>query len=692
MRWRVSPAGSCRRDVEPARHWFWPICARSAQGSRGPKIVLLTQTVRTAIDVALLALALGLSFALRFDWNIPADMLARMTLLMPYVIALQYGFLSFYKATRVSWRFFSHRDTRPFLLALGSAGAVLVVIRYGVPVLFAENAFYGYALVPFSVILLDAGIALGLTVGMRVMRRAASEDAEKQVRRAHSIPPRKNVRTLLIGAGQGGVSTAQELARRPDLGITPVGFVDDDSAKAGTTICGLPVLGKSSELKAIAAECAADDALITIANARGPAIRRLTGLCDEAKLPVRIVPGIHEIVGGTVNLSSIREIAIDDLLGRAPIHLDESTLLSALRGNRVLVTGAGGSIGSELCRQIGRFSPAQLFLVDSSENNLFNIDRELRAKLEGVEIVPLIGSVVDAARMRDIFRRFRPQIILHAAAYKHVPMMELNPAQGLINNCLGTRIVAELAHEFQAREFVLVSSDKAVRPSSVMGATKRAAELYVQSLAASSSTRFITVRFGNVLGSAGSVVPIFREQIAKGGPVTVTDPEMTRYFMTIPEACQLILQAARLGRGGEIFMLDMGEAVKILDLARDLISLSGFTPELDIEIVITGIRPGEKLHEELWSDADGIISTAHPSIFMGTSPAHRYEEVRAWYEHLDATRDHLTAEQGRVLLSELIPEASLEGIPDTTEPGTISEMRSAETTVLSLGTPVPGNA
>jgi FlaA1/EpsC-like NDP-sugar epimerase len=659
----------------------------------GVKIVLITQTVRTTVDVAVLALALGLSFALRFDWTIPDEMLARMTLLMPYVVALQYGCLSFFRAHRVSWRFFSLSDAKPFLLGLGTASAALVVVRLGVPAVLPGHDLARHALVPLSIIILDAGIAFGFVVGVRLARRAASEDAEKQVRRARSIPAAGDgKRTLLIGAGQGGVNTAQELARSPDLGIVPVGFVDDDPKKAGTTICGLPVLGSSINLKAIAARAGAAEALITIANVRGPAIRRLTALCEEAGLPVRIVPGIHEIVGGKVNLSAIREIAIEDLLGRAPVKLDTSTLLEALQGRRVLVTGAGGSIGSELCRQIGRFGPSKLFMVDSSENNLFNIDRELRVTLKAVELVPLVGSVVDAARMREIFRTFAPEIILHAAAYKHVPMMELNPDQALINNCLGTRIVADLAHEFGAREFVLVSSDKAVRPSSVMGATKRAAEIYVQSLSAKSSTRFITVRFGNVLGSAGSVVPIFREQIARGGPVTITDPEMTRYFMTIPEACQLILQAARLGNGGEIFMLDMGEPVKILDLARDLISLSGFTPEVDIEIAVTGIRPGEKLHEELWSESDGIISTQHPSIFVGTSPARLFEEVREWYERLHGVRDRLTGDGARNMLAELVLDASLRRPKSSNIADDGAEMRAADEAAMNLAASAASSA
>jgi FlaA1/EpsC-like NDP-sugar epimerase len=624
----------------------------------GQPAIIVVQAARVAIDVALLAAALTLSFALRFDWTLPPDMVARLTLVMPYVVALQYGSMALFGAPRVSWRFISLRDLRPFIAAFVASGLVLTVVRYALPMVADTNDVAGYGIVPFSIIVLDAGLGLAFSVMARAMRRSILENVEHRNRLALSEPPGGNARTLLIGAGQAGLITAQELLRRPELGIIPVGFVDDDPAKSGITISGIRVLGKSSELGAIASRCGAREALITLANARGPDIRRLTLLCEAASLPVRIVPGIHEIVGGTVNLSLIREVAIEDLLGRQPIRLDQSTLMQALEGSHVLVTGAGGSIGSELCRQIARFRPATLYLLDSSENNLFNIHRELATS---ANVVPLVANVTDRSRMGAIFTETRPQIVFHAAAYKHVPMLEMNPSQGVFNNALGTRTVADLAHEHGSREFVLVSTDKAVHPSSVMGATKRASELYVQALGTRSATRFMTVRFGNVLGSAGSVVPIFKEQIKRGGPVTITDPRMTRYFMTIPEACQLILQAARLGTGGEIFMLDMGEPVKIMDLARDLISLSGFVPGVDIDIVVSGIRPGEKLTEELWSAEEGVTSTEHPSIFVGTSSLARpsWESVLAWFTRLEALRGRAGEDWVRPMLSELIPEATL---------------------------------
>jgi len=625
----------------------------------GLKPAIVAQTTRVLVDVLLLTGALVVAFGLRFDWSIPKAMLARMYVVTPYVVGLQYASLAVVRAQRASWRYFSLRDTRPFLLAFSLSSATLIIVRYAIPYFFASTVAADYMVVPFSIVLIDAVLAFVSTVGARALRRAVSEDAEQHARA--SLRPRtstKVVRTLLIGAGQGGVVTAQELRRRPDLGILPVGFIDDDPARKGMTVCGIPVLGDSASLKSIVARVKPDEALITIANARGRPIRRLRALCEEVGLAVRIVPGIYEIVGGTVNLASIREVAIEDLLGRPPVRLDENELTLALSDQCVLVTGAGGSIGSELCRQISRFHPSQLLLVDSSENNLFHIHREL-VETASTSLIPLVGNVTDQTRMRAIFDEYRPVVVFHAAAYKHVPMMEMNPAQALINNTLGTRIVADLADQYACREFVLVSTDKAVRPSSIMGASKRAAEIYVQALGARSSTRFITVRFGNVLGSAGSVIPIFKEQIARGGPITVTDERMTRYFMTIPEACQLIMQAGRLGRGGEIFMLDMGEPVKIVDLARDLISLSGLTPDVDIDIVFSGIRPGEKITEELWSANEGVTATRHPSIFVGNSQPRSLQEIANWFQRLHAMRARADADWVRPALRELIPELAL---------------------------------
>jgi FlaA1/EpsC-like NDP-sugar epimerase len=463
-------------------------------------------------------------------------------------------------------------------------------------------------------------------------------------------------RVLLIGAGEAGVLVAREIRNRPDLGLHPVGFIDDNPFKVGTSIGGLHVLGTTATIAEIAERKRVKRALITIANASGQQIRRISELCRAAGLDTKIIPGIYEIVGSTVNLSRIREIAIEDLLRREPVQLDEEIVGGTIQGRVVLVTGAGGSIGSELCRQVCRFGPQRLVLVERFENALFEIHRELVSAFPHLQIEPRVGDVCDVARMEQVFSSTKPALVFHAAAHKHVPMMERNPGEAVKNNVGGTRNVAQLADRFGVERFVLISTDKAVNPSSVMGATKRVAEIYLQALSQRSQTRFVTVRFGNVLGSAGSVVPIFREQIARGGPVTVTHPEMTRYFMTIPEASQLVLQAGAMGNGGEIFILDMGEPVRIVDLARDLIVLSGLRPMDDIEIRFSGIRPGEKLFEELSTDAEHADKTRHPKIFIGRIDPHDLNSVVGALGTLLATADSDDPEQVRAALADLVPE------------------------------------
>jgi FlaA1/EpsC-like NDP-sugar epimerase len=449
---------------------------------------------------------------------------------------------------------------------------------------------------------------------------------------------------------------AREIANRPDLGLQPVGFLDDDPLKVGASIAGLPVLGRTADVGEIAGRKRVDRALITIANASGAQVRRIAELCRDADLDTKIIPALAEIVGEKVNLSRIREVAIEDLLGRAPVRLDEDVVGASIRSRVVLVTGAGGSIGSELCRQVARFGPERLVLVERFENALFEIHRELSAAFPHVPIEPRIADVCDARRMEQVFESCKPELVFHAAAHKHVPMMEWNCGEAVKNNVGGTRVVGELADRFGVQRFVLISTDKAVNPTSVMGATKRVSEIYIQALSQRSETRFVTVRFGNVLGSAGSVIPIFKEQIARGGPVRVTHPEMRRYFMTIPEASQLVMQAGAMGQGGEIFILDMGEPVRIVDLARDLITLSGLRPDDDIEIELTGVRPGEKLFEELSTDAEHADKTKHPKVFIGRIKPHDWDAVEAGLAVLLEAAEAGVAEQVRTVLGQLVPE------------------------------------
>ncbi len=598
----------------------------------------LLRLSQIGIDLFVLSLGFGLAFFLRWDWVPPADVIGRVFLIAPYVIGLEYLVLVALGVRKFSWRYIGLREIGRIFAALALASAVLVISRLVVGALQHDFRYLRHGVVPFSVIAMNFVLAFGGIAGVRVVRRMLGERADA---RRPSLRPRKTglVPTLLVGAGQAGVLVAKELAQRPELGLAPVGFLDDDRLKRGTVIHGIPVLGTSHELEALATEHGARQVLITMANVPGAVVRRIRELSDRAGLPAKIIPGIYEIVDGRVNLSRIRDVAIEDLLGRDPVSLDQQALDGFLGDRVVLVTGAGGSIGSEICRQVARFAPQRLVLFEQAENALFEIHRELSMAYPGLELMPCIGDVCDAERVQQTFARHRPSAVFHAAAHKHVPMMEWNPGEAVKNNVGGTKCVADAAHRFGCDAFVMISTDKAVNPTSVMGTTKRVAELYVQTLAAQSKTRFVTVRFGNVLGSNGSVVPIFREQIAKGGPVTVTHPEMRRYFMTIPEACQLVLQAGSMGQGGEIFILDMGEPVKIVDLARDLIALSGLRVGEDIEIVFTGNRPGEKLFEELATDAEHADKTAHPKIFIGKLGSNQSSKTRASVESLLALAD-----------------------------------------------------
>lgn len=613
---------------------------------------LIARTSQTAIDLAILSLALPLAFLIRFDWDIPPQMVARLVLVTPWVVALQYVLLAAFGARRFSWRFISLREVLRIAAAIFASMLLLLIVRLAIPELDDGTTALRHLFLPVGVIAIDGMLAfLGIT-GVRAGRRILDEH-ENRVEAASGEGP---VATMLIGAGMAGVLVAREIARRPDIGILPVGFLDDDPMKHGQVIHGLEVLGGTERVAELCAKRGAGQVLITIAAAPRKEIRRIALQCEEAGIPTKIIPGLFEIVGGQVNLSRIRDVEIEDLLGREPVQLDSEAIAGDLKGGMILVTGAGGSIGAELCRQIARFDPSALLLVEQAEHALFQIHRELSLTYPRLTLVPLIADVCDDERMRTIFAEHRPLVVFHAAAHKHVPMMEWNPGEAVKNNVRGTRCVADLAHELGVRQFVMISTDKAVNPTSVMGATKRVAEIYVQGLAGQSQTKFVTVRFGNVLGSAGSVIPIFQEQIAQGGPVTVTDPEMTRYFMTIPEACQLVLQAGSMGQGGEIFVLDMGEPVKIVDLARDLITLSGLRPGEDIEIEFTGIRPGEKLFEELSVEEEQAVKTHHPKVFVGRVRPTEWSQVPPALEALLGVADEGSPSIIRSQIKKLVPE------------------------------------
>lgn len=485
---------------------------------------------------------------------------------------------------------------------------------------------------PRSIPLLDGMITLLLIGGLRYSIRLA--ERVRQQRHAHLRKHNyKSERVLVVGAGNAGVMIVQEMQRNAALGLVPLAFLDDDPEKQGLRIRGVPVLGRCSDIERVAHTLRINQAIIAMPTAPGKAIRAIVRMCEEAGVETKIIPGMYELLGGSVRVNQIRDVEIEDLLRREVVQTDIGAVISMLQGKRVLVTGAGGSIGSELCRQILQCKPQQLILLGHGENSIFDIDNELHAimakeghsELNGTyptQITSVVADIRSPERIEAVFREHRPQIVFHAAAHKHVPMMELNPAEAITNNILGTRILLENAQSIGVTHFVMISTDKAVNPTSIMGASKRAAELLVHQAALNSGNVYVAVRFGNVLASRGSVVPLFKKQIASGGPVTVTHPEMRRYFMIIPEAVQLVLQAAALGSGGEVYMLDMGEPVKIVDLARDLIELSGLELGRDIDITFTGMRPGEKLFEELLVNGETYERTQHEKISLAAYASH----------------------------------------------------------------------
>jgi FlaA1/EpsC-like NDP-sugar epimerase len=468
-----------------------------------------------------------------------------------------------------------------------------------------------------------------------------------------AIRPHEMNWILLLGTDDNAVMLAHQIQLYPQLAYRVRGFLDPEGDKVGTQLCQIPVLGRIEEVRAIALQWSISEVFMIAGTISGHRLRPLMQQCAEAKLTLRIIPSVEERLKGNQRIP-IRSIEINDLLRRDPIVLDSTAIARLVEGRCVMVTGGGGSIGSEICRQLLRFNPRALVVLGRGENRIYHIDRELRAATDTTQICPVIANVTDRVRMQRVFEKYRPDVIFHAAAHKHVPLMEDNVGEAIKNNVLGTKCVADLADAFGVSSFVLVSTDKAVHPTSVMGVSKHLAERYVHSLSQESATRFMVTRFGNVLGSAGSVVPLFQEQIRRGGPITVTDPRMTRYFMTIPEASQLVLQAAAMGEGGEIFVLEMGEPVKIVDLARDLIRLSGL-PEDAIEISFTGVRPGEKLFEELYFDDEQTLPTAHPKLRAAYHRSFNLDEVRETIASLEPLVDG-SEDVLRLKLHAVVPE------------------------------------
>ena len=555
-----------------------------------------------SLDIISVILAAFISIYLRFDSDkIPANYLSMLISYLP-LAAIIY-LLSFYvfKLYGRIWRYASATE----LIAIVMANIAASTAWYFI-------SLYIGAVLPRSLYVFTGLLLIFFIGGSRLSLRFYSYVMNKPKYR--QIQRKKN-KVLIIGAGDAGAMLLREIERYHIANRQVVGFIDDDKNKTGKILLGVKVLGTRNELVKIASEKGIDEIIIAMPSVKGKEIKAIISICKETNCKLTILPGLYEIIEGKVSISQLRPVDIEDLLGRDTVKLDTTAVKEYLAGKIVLITGAGGSIGSEIVRQVAKMQPKKLLLLGKGENSIYEISQELKINSPEVKTVPIIADIRDKERIKAIMDYFEPQVVFHAAAHKHVPLMEYQPAEAVRNNILGTKVVADEAAAHNVETFVMISTDKAVNPTSVMGCTKRVAEMYVQSMNKNSGTRFVAVRFGNVLGSRGSVIPLFKKQIAKGGPVTVTHPDMKRYFMTIPEASQLVLQAGAMAKGGEVFVLDMGEPVRIYDLAKDLITLSGLIPDKDIEIKITGLRPGEKLFEELLSAEDGTEKTTHKKIF-----------------------------------------------------------------------------
>jgi FlaA1/EpsC-like NDP-sugar epimerase len=560
-------------------------------------------------DAGLIALAWWLAFELRFDHGVPIyyDKLFQRTILI--VVAIQLVVFVLFRFYDRWWRYVSVRDMWSAL-----RGVTAAVVASSLTVYFFSPV--AQVRLPRSVAIMDWLLLLAFVAGSRLLARSVIERPGTGL-----IARGKEV--LVVGAGDAGQLVIREMQRNRQLGYTPIGLVDDDPRKKNLRIHGVRVLGTTDDLRHILRDNRPDEVILAIPSASGEMRQRIVNVTREGNVPVKTLPGLYELIAGDSDLATqLRPVQVEDVLGREPVEVDLEASAAYLKGETVLVTGAGGSIGSELCRQIARVGPQRLILVDQGETALFEIERELVDERGFAASIPVLADCKSRTRMKQVFERYQPGVVFHAAAYKHVPLMEANPLESVRNNSLATRVLVEAAAEHGAKRFVLISTDKAVNPKTVMGQSKALCEWIVEAYGAREdvATRYVAVRFGNVLGSSGSVIPIFRRQIAKGGPVTLTHPEMTRYFMTIPEAASLVVQAGAIGGRGDVFVLDMGEPVRILDLAMQMIRLSGKDPEHDIDIDIVGSRPGEKLHEELWGQGEVAEPTQHPKIMRVRGP------------------------------------------------------------------------
>ena len=594
------------------------------------------------MQIGLFAISGMAAFLLRFDLSLPPAYRRHLAYALPIWILVKIAVFHAAKLDRGLWRYLSVGELSRIAysnLAASTLSCILIKV-------FAPQGF------PRSIYILDLMICFLATSGLRLVLRLMME-VTSNARGASEVEKR----TLIYGAGDAGIILLREIRNNPRLSYSVLGFLDDRPDKKGLRLGGAPVLGGGDQAESLVKKHNVEMILIAIPSASGAEMTRILELCHKAGAECKTVPGLADVIEGSGLISQIREVAVEDLLGRSAVHLEESQIRGTLSGKVVLVTGAAGSIGSELCRQIARFHPVGIVGFDIAESPLFEIDREMHQTFPHVPFYPEIGSIQNRARLNDVMCRYRPLVVYHAAAYKHVPLMETHVFEAIENNVFGTYNVAAAALEHGIEDFVMISSDKAVRPTNVMGATKRVAELLILAMQ-NGHTKYVAVRFGNVLGSNGSVIPIFKKQIAVGGPITVTHPEMRRFFMTIPEACQLVLQASAIGEDGQICVLNMGHPVKIVDLARNLILLSGLRPDEQIKIEFTGMRPGEKLYEELSTLLEGTVPTNHEQIriFVGEGMVER--DIRGWLDSLHAICEVRDAGRLVVALKEIVLDYS----------------------------------